>query len=105
MEVLAHAPHWWFLLADGDDLLLDVNCSQGAFGFSVLLVLDADERQAYAERGREALQELARAVHDSAPAARGSNSPYRARDLSRARGEETTDAVRRWRASGDPATS
>lgn len=102
MKVVEHAHAAWFLLADGEALLLDVNCNHGAFGYSVLIELDPDERTRWERDGRDYLDELARSVHDSAPAA-NEVSPYRARDLTRTRPGEVGDAVRRWReATGTP---
>jgi len=100
MDVVGHEPHSWFLLREGDDLFLDVNCSEGAYGFTVLLPLSAAERDAFEKRGRAALTELAAAVQDSAPAARDSTSPYRDRDLEKVRGHDVMGAVYRWRGGG-----
>ncbi|MEO8093336.1 MAG: hypothetical protein ABI632_00255 [Pseudolysinimonas sp.] len=96
MDVVDHAPRAWFLLHDYDELFFDVNCSQGAFGFSFLLRLTAQERAEYELRGRQALDELARAVQDSGPIARGTTSPYRFRDLTHLHGDEVMEAVMRW---------
>lgn len=100
MEVVDHAPHAWFLLRDHDELFFDVNCSQDAFGFSFLLRLTAQERADYELRGRDALDDLARAVQDSAPMARGTTSLYRFRDLTHLRGDEVSEAIRRSRSNG-----
>jgi hypothetical protein len=95
VDVVDHAPHAWFLLRDNDELYFDVNCSQSAFSFSFLLRLTAQERADYELRGRDALDELARAVQDSAPIARGNTSPYRFRNLTHLHGDEVSEAVRR----------
>jgi hypothetical protein len=97
MDVVDHSPHFWFLLRDGDDLLLDMNCSQGAYGFSLLLMLSEREREDFEKSGRTALDALATAVQDSAPMAQHSTSPYRTRDLEPIRGGEVVEAVERWR--------
>lgn len=83
MEVIDHAPYSWFLLRDGDALLLDARCSQGAFDGSVLIALDAAELAERDADGHDAVDRLATAVHMSAPFARGTDSPYRDRDLFR----------------------
>ncbi|WP_369942346.1 hypothetical protein [Xanthomonas medicagonis] len=41
MQVVDHEPHAWFLLRDGDTLLLDVNCSHGAVGYAWTMALTA----------------------------------------------------------------
>jgi hypothetical protein len=99
MDVVDHSPHFWFLLREGDELFLDMNCSHGAYGFSVLLMLSEHERGEFEKSGRAALDELATAVQDSAPMARDSTSPYRDRDLTRLRANEVSEAVRRWRSA------
>ncbi|SDD21815.1 hypothetical protein [Nocardioides lianchengensis] len=104
MEVLDHAPAAWYLLRDGDALLLDVNCNHGAFGYSVLIELNGDERARWEQAGRDYLDTLSHEIHFSAPAASnplvGEPSPYRARDLTRTRRGEVSEAVRRWREAG-----
>ncbi|MEP6482667.1 MAG: hypothetical protein ABJA94_11750 [Rhodoglobus sp.] len=99
MEVIDSVPHSWFLLREFEDLYFDVNCSQGAYGFSFLLRLTAEERAAYDLRGKDALDELAAAVQDSAPMARGNTSPYRFRDLTHLHGDEVSEAIRQSRTS------
>lgn len=101
MEVIDRDPAAWFLLRDGEDLLLDVNCSGGAVGYSWLVRLDAAERSAYHEEGRRAIDRLASAISDSAPAARSGASPYADRDLSRSLGQDVVAAIRRWHRATD----
>lgn len=96
MEVLDHEPWSWFLLRDGERLLLDVHVSQGPVSASLLLALDDDERAAYEHQGRAALVALAARVQDSAPIAADTSSPYRPRDLTAALGAEVTAAAREW---------
>lgn len=104
MEVLDHARAAWYLLSDGDALLLDVNCNHSAFGYSVLIELDAAERAQWELDGRDYLDTLSHEIHFSAPIVSkppwGEPSPYRARDLSRTRGDEVLAAIRRWREDG-----
>ncbi|MCH1866950.1 hypothetical protein [Nocardioides sp. CFH 31398] len=100
LHVVDHGPSRWFLLADGDALLLDVHCSHSAFDYSVLVELTDSERTGLERGGRAYLDDLAQRIHHSAPAARGSTSPYRDRDLTRGRSGDVVDAVRRWRAAG-----
>ncbi len=104
MEVIDHAPYSWFLLREGDALLLDARCSQGAFDASVLIALDAAELAERDAGGHDAVDRLATAVHMSAPFARGTTSPFRDRDLFRdgERGRELRrevhEAILRFRA-------
>ncbi|QKT06386.1 hypothetical protein HUN08_03660 [Gordonia sp. X0973] len=98
MDVIDHEPHWWFLLRDGDDLLLDVNCSHGPVGYAWLMVLNESERREFEADGRAALGRLADAIQNSAPVLEDSTSVYRGRDVSHTRNPAVTDAVARWRA-------
>ena len=92
MQVVDHEPHAWFLLRDDAGTYLDVNCSHGPVGYSVLLELD--ERRALDGGGRGYLDDLAATV------AYRVRSPFRDRDLTRARGHEGTAAVAAWRSGG-----
>lgn len=94
MQVVDHEPHAWFLLHDGARSYLDVNCSDGPVGYSVLLELAEDEQRALGEGGHGYLDDLAAAV------AQRVRSPYRDRDLTRVRGREVTEAVAAWRSGG-----
>lgn len=81
MEVIDHQPHAWFPLADGEQLFLDIHCSHSFFDYTVLIELDAAEKAAFGKKGRAYLDGLAHDVHYTAPAVRGSKSPYKARNL------------------------
>ena len=81
MKVLDHEPHAWFLLDDNGALYLDAHCSLSVLDYSVLIALDAEETSAYRAEGRPYLDALAQRIHNSAPAAASSTSPYRARNL------------------------
>ncbi|MGF7146684.1 hypothetical protein FHS96_000293 [Sphingomonas zeicaulis] len=98
MTVVDHAPHHWFLLEQDGRHYLDVNCNHGAVGYSWLVALDDAECRAWRSEGRIAMDRLATAIERSAPGARGSNSPYAARDLSTALGPQVSAAVAAWRA-------
>jgi hypothetical protein len=104
MNVVQHQPGFWFLLEEGARLLLDVSCEQSAFSFDVLIELNENERVQYELRGKTYLNELAEAINYSAPAARGSNSIYRARNISKQYREEVMSAIKAWRAA-DPSRS
>ena len=81
MEVIDHQPHAWFLLADGEQLFLDANCSASFFDYTVLIELNAAEKAAFGRRGRAYLDWLAHDIHYTAPAVRGSKSAYKTRNL------------------------
>jgi hypothetical protein len=92
LKVLDHEPHAWFLLEDEGKLYLDAHCSLSVLDYSVLIALDEDETSAYRAEGRHYLDALAERIHNSAPAAASSTSPYRARDLAVAPGTENAKA-------------
>jgi hypothetical protein len=96
VRVIDHGPHAWFLLEDGESLLLDVACEHGAFGYSVLIALNAQEQHDYQREGPDYLDRLAQAVHESAPGLHGSMSPYATRNLEPKRGGDVLAAVRAW---------
>lgn len=81
MTVIDHEPSAWFLVRDGERLLLDVNCSHSAVSYQFLMVLDETEREAYAARGHTFISELAGKVQYSAPGVIGNVSPYGERNL------------------------
>ena len=103
MKVLDHEPHAWFLLEDEGTLYLDAHCSFSVFDYSVLIALDADETSAYRAKGRPYLDELAERIHNSAPAAAISTSPYRSRDLRKGpSAEKASAAIVAWRSGRSP---
>lgn len=103
MKVLDHEPHAWFLLDDDGTLYLDAHCSFSAFDYSVLIALDTEETSAYRAKGRPYIDELAERIHNSAPAAAISTSPYRSRDLKKGpSAERASAAVMAWRSKPSP---
>ena len=95
MRVKDHERHSWFLFEQGDALLLDVNCSHGPAGYSVMLRLNAEEESEYSRGGHAFLSRLAQAVQDSGP-----GGAYQSRDVSAAYGRESLAAVNDWREAG-----
>jgi hypothetical protein len=81
MTVIDHEPSGWFLLQDGERLLLDVNCSHSAVSYQFLMELDQAERAAYGARGHAFMSELAERVQYSTAGVAGNFSPYRERNL------------------------
>ena len=59
MEIIDSEPHGWFLLQDGNDLLLDVNCSYSTVSFDMVVRLTPAEAQAYGDEGRPFVSRLA----------------------------------------------
>ena len=94
MKILAHRPHAWFLAEDDDGaLLLDVNCSSGPAGYSLLARLTAGERANRAARGDAALDALAQHLQDTGPAA------FAQRDVGRPTSERFHACVMAWHAA------
>jgi hypothetical protein len=81
MIVVDHEPSGWFLLMDGDRVLLDVNCSYGAVSYPFLMELSESERAAYAASGHAFISKLAEQIQHSAPGVIGNASTYRERSL------------------------
>jgi len=52
VRVLLGEPAGWYLLEDGGELYLDVNCNQSAVGFDITVRLDPAERAAFAAHGQ-----------------------------------------------------
>jgi hypothetical protein len=101
LRVLEHLPGAWFLLQSADRLLLDVACDRNAIGYSVVVELDAAERERYASRGRDYVAELAAAIRDSDPGGRGGSSLYLDRDLTPRDGPAVATAIAAWRRDRD----
>jgi len=96
MTVIDHEPSGWFLLRDGARLLLDVNCSHGAVGYSFLVALNDAEVQTYEVQGRNFISRLAYEIHYSAPGVRGNTSPYRERGLIGAERQKADEVILAW---------
>ena len=97
MVVLDHHPHWWFLLQDGDELLLDVHCSHGPVDYGWAMFLNAAETSQFRSTGREFLGALAEQVQSTAPGARVSESPFLGRNVEPVVRERLLAAVVQWR--------
>jgi len=100
LQVKDHAPYVWFLFADGEDLLLDVNCSHGAVSYSIVLRLNPSERLEYAAGGHSYLNQLSEAAQHAGP-----GSELQNRSLHTEYSEQTLQAVQRWRAMEGHAPS
>jgi hypothetical protein len=81
MTVIDYEPSGWFLVRDGERLLLDVNCSHSAVSYGFSMELNECESLGYAAAGHKFLSELAEKIQYSAPGVIGNVSPYRERRL------------------------
>jgi hypothetical protein len=100
MKVIDHVPDAWTLFRQGQELFLDAHCQRGAFGFSVLLRLDAEETYAYRVDGHAFAEALARAIAVSM--AGGGESPYRSRDVAPLYSDRVAVALEAWHARPTP---
>lgn len=98
MNVIDHAPASWFLLQHEGALLFDVHCSHSFVSYTVLIALNAQETALYAQKGHAYLDELAHAIHYSAPGVVGSQSPYRDRNVDREFGAQVSQSIAAFRA-------
>ena len=98
MQVLDHQPNAWFLFRAGDALFFDAACNNSAFGYSWLIELNAEERQAFEREGRSFLDVLAQDIHLGVPILEISQSPYKTRGRSREFADAIAEAVKAWRA-------
>jgi hypothetical protein len=94
MHVIDSEPASWFLLQDGADLFLDVNCNVSAFGYSVLIELTPGEAADYRAVGRSSISALANRVQDTGPP-----GEYQKRDVSSMHRDAVMEAVLSWRAA------
>ena len=62
VRVLHGEPAGWYLLEDAGELYLDVNCSQSAVSFGILIRLDPAEKAGFAAHGRAYAGELAEKI-------------------------------------------
>lgn len=96
MKVLDHEHYSWFLLQEGEDLILDIYCSHSFIGYTFTMKLTADEIAQFKQEGRNYLSWLAHEVHYSAPLV-NKKSPYRSRDISRECREIMLPVIVQWR--------
>ena len=93
MRIVAHRPQLWFLAEEDGALFLDVNCSHGPAGFSVLARLTPAEAADYASGGDASLDRLAQAIQDHGPDSFGE------RDVGREIGARFHATVMAWLAA------
>ncbi|WP_295969227.1 hypothetical protein [uncultured Xanthomonas sp.] len=96
MQVVDHAPHAWFLLRDGDTLLLDVNCSHGPVGYEWTMALNEEEAARFLALGHDFIAQLAEQVQWTAPGVSGSRSPYLGRKADAETRRRVTLAIKAW---------
>ncbi|SFI02733.1 hypothetical protein SAMN04515618_10870 [Collimonas sp. OK307] len=96
MKILDHEPQQWFLVQDGDAVLLDVACSHSAFQYDFQLELNEAEKAAYAEGGHTYLNRLTYSIHYSAPGVIGNSSPYKSRKLEAVKVAQMQISILSW---------
>jgi hypothetical protein len=89
MEVIHHEPASWYLFREGGYLYFDVNCTQSAVSFSILMQLDDAEVAEYNSLGRVFLEHLAAEVSFQP-------TRYWSRNLTGPLVEEAHEAVTNW---------
>ena len=96
VEVLEYGPQTWYLLREGQQLYLDVNCNHSFACYSFTMQLNGDEAAKYRRRRRAYLDELAQAIQYSAPGASESRSMYKDRPVVSVVRVQVNDAIRLW---------
>jgi hypothetical protein len=97
MRVVDHDPAFWFLLAEGDRLILDVNCAHGVVSYDFAIELNERERDEHAAHGHDYLSQLADQLNYSAPGVRGTASPYKNRNITSNIGPQIVEVINQWR--------
>lgn len=94
--VLEYGPQAWYLLRDGQQLYLDVNCNYSFVGYSFTMELNSDEAAKYRLHGIAYLDKLAQGVQQSSPCGIGSASSYKPRLVRSHVSEAATIAIKKW---------
>ncbi|MGJ8655592.1 MAG: hypothetical protein ACSHX6_04005 [Akkermansiaceae bacterium] len=97
MKVIDQEYYAWFLFEEAGVLFLDANCNHSAFGYTWMIKLNTRELESYSSGGRAFLNKLAHDIHYSAPAVKGSKSPFKGRDVSEKYHQVAMEAVKRWK--------
>lgn len=97
MRVLDHEPGLWFLVEDGDDLLVDGNYSNSFFGYAYPIRLAPEEAKAYRREGRGAIHALVAQIQHSVPVSPRSSSPFLGRRLDADTTSRMHKAIRAWK--------
>lgn len=101
MRVLHNRPHAWFLLEDGNELILDVNCNYSFVGYSFAMLLNQRERNRFREEGTEFIDDLADQINQSAPIAIASTSKFKSRKVEDSFTEQISAAIAIWNAQNN----
>lgn len=91
MQVIDHEPHAWFLLSAEAGLYLDVYCSHGPVGYSVLLRLNEAETAEYAIKDHAYLNRLSQRIQDTGP-----GEEYQLRNLAGCPARASLAAIQQW---------
>lgn len=96
VEVLEYGPQAWYLLGEGQQLYLDVNCNHSFVQYSFTMQLNSNEAAKYRRRGRAYLDELAHAIQYSAPGVSGNRSIYENRGVPPETISRLNEAISLW---------
>lgn len=97
MKIAAQRKGSWFLFTTNDNLLLNVNCNHGFFGYSWMIELNEAEKQKYKVEGDTYLDLLAEAIQNSNPIHKNTTSPFVDRNVSKKYKNESMDALKKYR--------
>jgi len=95
MKVISHGPSFYFLVQDGDNYYLDVNCTVRFAGFCITFELNQDEIAQFKNRGESHIKELAEKVNRLA-------NTYQARQLNETIKKQVNDTIMEWNNANKP---
>ncbi|MCG8706785.1 hypothetical protein, partial [Vibrio vulnificus] len=98
MRVIDTEEQRWFLFEHEDVLYLDANCNHSFLGYTYMIKLNEAELNLYQSEGREYLNLLSHDIHYSAPIAKGSQSAFKGRDVTKQLSTLALEAIEKWRA-------
>jgi hypothetical protein len=90
MNVADSQPQGYFLLEEGGEYYIDVNCEKGFMSFSVLVKLNPSEKMNYLKQGSQYLIGLAKVISETADL----NHPRNIKDKSIL--DESHETVMEW---------
>lgn len=98
MKVVDSVPQFWYLLRDAEGLILTVSCEHSFVGYDFTMRLSTEEVEGYHRLGSSYLSNLAEAINFSCPIAKGSASPFKARNVDAQFSNAICRAVEQWKA-------
>jgi hypothetical protein len=94
--VLEYGPQAWYLLRDGPQLYLDVNCNHSFVSYSFTMQLHRDEAAKYRRQGRAYLDELAQVIQYAGPGSSDGLSAYKVRNLAPDVSARVNGGIKLW---------